>query len=62
MPKSADKPSNGKTPESILREKRLAEALRVNLRRRKAQARGRGMPAAQNLSGDKAPGRGGTDG
>ncbi|HYG47868.1 MAG TPA: hypothetical protein VD846_07980 [Allosphingosinicella sp.] len=30
------------------REKRLAEALRENLRRRKAQARGEEEPAAEN--------------
>lgn len=36
------------------REKRLAEALRANLRRRKEQARGT-PPAAPEASGDDAP-------
>ncbi len=52
MTKAGD--SNGKPAKSGSRNKRLAAALRENLRRRKAQARGRGKggtTAAQTAGG-----------
>jgi hypothetical protein len=41
--------NDAKPAKSASREKRLAAALRENLRRRKAQARGRGMAAPETV-------------
>jgi len=47
---------SGKTGKSGGRDKRLAAALRENLRRRKAQARGRGAQAASEPRAKSSPG------
>jgi hypothetical protein len=54
MPKAGE--NNPKSGQSAAREARLAAALRENLRRRKAQARGRGAsePPQGQSEGDKA--------
>jgi hypothetical protein len=52
-----EKSSNDKKPDS--RSRRLAAELRENLRRRKAQARGRKAPAGEGTKRPGLPPRGG---